>query len=86
LQFSRKIYRPRTGDSLDLIFYDPPYQENYRVVLFEVGENASKLLNDEGILVVEHHAKNLLPEEIGEIRRWRILKQGETQLSFYEKS
>lgn len=70
----------------DIIFYDPPYQENYRLVLFEFGENASNLLADEGILVVEHHAKNVLPDAIGEIRRWRVLKQGETQLSFYEKS
>ena len=69
----------------DLIFYDPPYQENYRLVLFEFGENASNLLTDEGILIVEHHAKNVLPDAIGEIRRGRVLKQGETQLSFYEK-
>ncbi|HXH70448.1 MAG TPA: 16S rRNA (guanine(966)-N(2))-methyltransferase RsmD [Pyrinomonadaceae bacterium] len=69
----------------DLIFFDPPYQGNYRLVLFEVGENASKLLTAEGILVVEHHAKNVLPDAVGEIRRWRVLRQGETQLSFYEK-
>jgi len=69
----------------DFIFYDPPYQENYRLVLFEFGENASNLLTDEGILIVEHHAKNVLPDAVGEIRRWRVLKQGETQLSFYEK-
>ena len=70
----------------DIIFYDPPYQENYRILLFEVGENASKMLDDEGVLVAEHHAKTILPDSIGEIRRRRILKQGETQLSFYEKS
>lgn len=69
----------------DIIFYDPPYQENYRIVLFEFGANPSNLLNDAGILVVEHHAKNILPDAIGEIRRWRILKQGETHLSFYER-
>ncbi len=70
----------------NIIFYDPPYQENYRLVLFEVGENAYKLLTGEGILVVEHHAKNILPDAVGEIRRWRVLRQGETQLSFYEKT
>jgi 16S rRNA (guanine(966)-N(2))-methyltransferase RsmD len=69
----------------DLIFYDPPYWENYRLLLFEVGENAGKLLTEEGIFIVEHHAKNILPDTVGEIRRWRVLRQGETQLSFYKK-
>ena len=67
-----------------IAFYDPPYQTDYAPVLFEFGENAVDLLNEEGILIVEHHTKNVMPDAIGKIRRWRILKQGETQLSFYE--
>ena len=69
----------------DIVFYDPPYKEDYRQFLFEFASNVSNLLND-GILVVEHHTKNTLPDAVGEIRRWRILKQGETNLSFYEKN
>ncbi|MDQ3180955.1 MAG: 16S rRNA (guanine(966)-N(2))-methyltransferase RsmD [Acidobacteriota bacterium] len=69
----------------DIVFYDPPYQTNYALALFEFGANTANLLNEEGILIIEHHAKNVLPEAVGEIRRWRILKQGETQLSFYER-
>lgn len=70
----------------DIIFYDPPYQENYAIILHEVGENESNLLNQNGIFIAEHHAKKILPDEKGELRRWRILKQGETCLSFYEKN
>jgi 16S rRNA (guanine(966)-N(2))-methyltransferase RsmD len=70
----------------DIIFFDPPYQHNYALVLFELSSKAADLLNDEGLLIVEHHAKKHLPEEVGPLRRWRILKQGETLLSFYEKS
>lgn len=69
----------------DIVFYDPPYQTDYALALFEFGENAANLLDEEGILIVEHHPKNALPDAIGDIRRWRILKQGETQLSFYER-
>ncbi|MGI8642174.1 MAG: 16S rRNA (guanine(966)-N(2))-methyltransferase RsmD [Pyrinomonadaceae bacterium] len=69
----------------DIVFFDPPYQTDYAVFLFEFGENASKLLSKDGILIVEHHAKNVLPDAVHEIRRWRVLKQGETQLSFYER-
>ncbi len=83
---AEKFIAREQKNAWDIIFYDPPYQENYRLVLFEFGESASKLLTGEGILVVEHHAKNLLPDAVGEIRRWRVLRQGETQLSFYEKS
>lgn len=68
----------------DVVFYDPPYQTDYVPVLFELGTNTANLLNPEGILIVEHHAKNEIPDAIGEIRRWRITKQGETHLSFYE--
>ena len=37
-----------------------------------------------GLLVVEHHHKNALPEAPGSLRRWRVLKQGDSALSFYE--
>ena len=69
----------------DIVFFDPPYQNNYGVFLHEFDENIANLLSEDGILIVEHHAKTVLPDLVGELRRWRVLKQGETQLSFYEK-
>jgi hypothetical protein len=38
------------------------------------------------MLIAEHHTKSPLPDAVGELRRWRILKQGETSLSFYERT
>ncbi|MDM7924034.1 MAG: 16S rRNA (guanine(966)-N(2))-methyltransferase RsmD [Pyrinomonadaceae bacterium] len=70
----------------DIVYLDPPYALDYSVVLFEFGTEESKLLNDDGVLIVEHHAKNELPDEIGLLRRWRVYKQGETRLSFYERN
>jgi len=70
----------------NIIFYDPPYQENYRVFLYEFAVNAANLLASEGILITEHHAKTVLPDAVGDVRRWRITKQGETHLSFYERA
>jgi 16S rRNA (guanine(966)-N(2))-methyltransferase RsmD len=69
----------------DIVFYDPPYRENYRQFLFEFAANASNLLSGDGVLIAEHHAKTILPEAVGNIRRRRVTKQGETQLSFYER-
>jgi len=71
--------------SWDFIFYDPPYQSNYAIVLFDIGEINPGLLKAGGILIAQHHFKNLLPDEVGELRRWRTLKQSETQLSFFER-
>jgi 16S rRNA (guanine966-N2)-methyltransferase len=67
----------------DIIFFDPPYKDDYLKTLNFVGSNASKLLADEGLLIVEHHHKNPLPEITGALHRVRVLKQGDSSLSFY---
>ena len=69
----------------DIAFYDPPYEADYALVLHDFGSKAD-LLNDGGLLIVEHHTKVPMPDEVGALRRWRILKQGETSLSFYENA
>ena len=70
----------------DIVFFDPPYDSNYDLVLFEFGTAESRLLNEGGLLIAEHHTKHRLPDAAQNLRRWRILKQGETSLSFYERS
>jgi 16S rRNA (guanine(966)-N(2))-methyltransferase RsmD len=68
----------------DLVYFDPPYANDYALVLQTFGEQTGSLLTNGGMLVVEHHHKNALKDAIGGIRRWRILKQGDSALSFYE--
>jgi len=51
----------------------------------EATATVNSLLSGDGILIAEHHTKNVLPDAAGLLRRWRILKQGETSLSFYER-
>lgn len=70
----------------DIIFFDPPYNSDYSLVLFEFGDGSSTLLRDDGILIVEHHLKNELPDLVGHLRRWRLVKQGQNCLSLYERS
>jgi len=67
----------------DIVFYDPPYAESYDEVLERMGGEESPL-KPGGVLIVEHHSKNEMPDEVGGLRRWRLLKQGETCLSFFE--
>ena len=80
-EFLRRA-RQRVGTPWDIAFFDPPYATDYAPVLAAFGAGA--LLPEDGLLVVEHHHKNELKDEVGAIRRWRILKQGDSSLSFYE--
>ncbi|HEV7699555.1 MAG TPA: 16S rRNA (guanine(966)-N(2))-methyltransferase RsmD [Pyrinomonadaceae bacterium] len=68
----------------DLVFFDPPYESDYGLVIHDFGSR--DLLRNGGTLVVEHHAKKHMSEIVGSLRRWRVLKQGETTLSFYENA
>ena len=65
----------------DLVYLDPPYNTDYLRMLRVFG--SSTALSDGSLLVVEHHHKTDLPETIGTLRRKRILKQGDSSLSFY---
>ena len=70
----------------DIVYFDPPYDLDYSTVLLEFGSDGSSLLNEDGLLVVEHHSKSRMPDAVGHLRRWRILKQGDSSLSFYERN
>ena len=76
--------QPDSGKPWDVAFYDPPYANGYIPVLDIFGARSSALLTPKGLLIVEHHHKNKLPEETGSLVRYRVLKQGDSALSFYE--
>ena len=66
----------------DIIFFDPPYESIIRsqcTIWLK-----TYLLNESGVLVIEHHTKKNLKDAIG-TTPWRILKQGET-ISLYENA
>lgn len=74
------------GVVADFVFLDPPYQmrEEYEKTLNSLA--GSKLLRD-GSLVISEHEKKFDPgEAFGELRRYRILVQGDAALSFYRSS
>lgn len=67
----------------DIIFFDPPYATDYEAPLIFIAEHRPQLLSDDGIAILEHHKKKNLPDEIGSLRSYRSLKQGDSVLSFY---
>jgi len=70
----------------DLVFYDPPYKEDYLTVLELLGIHTDQLLTADGLVLVEHHHKNQLPGIIAGLERTRVVKQGDSALSFYRNS
>ncbi len=83
-EFLRKRMKKVT-EPFDIIFFDPPYRDDCEPLLAYLGESTASLLSKEGIVIVEHFSKNVLNEEFGELKRCRVLKQGDSSLSFYER-
>lgn len=82
-EFTRRAVARNLEVRWDIAFFDPPYAIDYLPVLTAFGSGS--ILNvEDGVLIVEHHHKHELKDEVGEIRRWRIIKQGDSCLSFYE--
>jgi 16S rRNA (guanine(966)-N(2))-methyltransferase RsmD len=75
---------PRRRAPWDIIFFDPPYATDYLRTLTLLADRAPNLLSPSGLLIVEHHHKNALKDSFDELQRVRILKQGDSSLSFFE--
>jgi 16S rRNA (guanine966-N2)-methyltransferase len=69
----------QTDSRWDIIYFDPPYKDDYLRTL----ELVERVLNDDGLLIAEHHHKTKLPDTVGNLHRARVLKQGDSALSFY---
>jgi 16S rRNA (guanine966-N2)-methyltransferase len=75
----------RAGDQAwDIALFDPPYDSDYSPVLEAFGTR--NLLAPDGLLVVEHRRKDEILDRAGSLQRYRVLKQGDSCLSFYELS
>ena len=63
----------------DIVFLDPPYDR-----IEEYGAALRALASVRSPLVIAQHASRLLLDEVyGDLRKTRILKQGDNSLSFY---
>jgi 16S rRNA (guanine(966)-N(2))-methyltransferase RsmD len=76
--------KARPEMSWDIVFFDPPYANDYLDVLNALGAADSSLLTEGALVIVEHHHKKALPEMTKILKCSRVLKQGESALSFFE--
>jgi 16S rRNA G966 N2-methylase RsmD len=70
----------------DYVFLDPPYrlQDQYQRVLERVSK--LKLLRPGGAAIAEHLRKFDPGERFAGLARYRLLKQGDSALSFYREA
>lgn len=71
-------------DHWDIVYFDPPYSSDYHTVIDMLSDDRL-LKKKRGVLVVEHAINNELSDSFGRLLRWRIIRQGESCLSFYER-
>ena len=64
----------------NIVFLDPPYQKEseYESALTALGTLGSKLV------IAQHASRASLNPEYGYLKRYRIIKQGDNSLSFYQ--
>ncbi len=69
----------------DVVFLDPPYDEakEYAITLELLGSAAQRILSPGAVVVAEHRRKQSLNEQYGNLKRTRVLEQGDAALSFY---
>jgi len=75
----------QSGISSNFIFMDPPYRMEAAYAQVLNALSASKLLQPETIVIVEHQKRFEPGEQVGSLRRYRLLKQGDAALSFYRR-
>jgi 16S rRNA (guanine966-N2)-methyltransferase len=75
-----------SGRTADVVFLDPPYEraDEYEAALGLLGGECSGLLAPGAVVVAEHAKKGDLAEQYGALARYRVLKQGDAALSFYQ--
>jgi 16S rRNA (guanine(966)-N(2))-methyltransferase RsmD len=73
-----------TSAPFDIVFLDPPYAaaEEYRRVLSSLGE--APFLHPGSIVIAEHRHTFELPEKVGRLSPYRLLRQGDASLTFFQ--
>lgn len=75
----------RQGRKFDVVFLDPPYHTDELSVILPILAEVD-LLAPEGVLLVEHIKKAVLPEELGPLVKRKSYSYGDTMLTLYRRA
>jgi 16S rRNA (guanine(966)-N(2))-methyltransferase RsmD len=68
----------------DIIFLDPPYYLEESKKTLQMLE-AYDILSPDGLIIIQHFKKDILPEALGDLTLLRQSRYGDTLLSFYRR-
>lgn len=71
------------GVKSNIIFLDPPYSKGFVTPTLD-GISSFKLLEQDGIVVVEHKKNDEIPDSIHNFKKYRTNNYGDVAVSFYE--
>ncbi|MGB9810657.1 MAG: 16S rRNA (guanine(966)-N(2))-methyltransferase RsmD [Dictyoglomus turgidum] len=71
-------------EKYDIIFADPPYEFSEKILNVVEYVNNYNWLKIDGILIIEHHKKTILPDDLFNLSKFLEKNYGETVLSFYK--
>jgi len=76
----------KSARAVDVVFLDPPYEavDEYMRTMEFLAAHASEVLAKDAVVIAEHARKQALAEAYGELKRVRVLEQGDAALSFYK--
>ncbi len=75
-----KLNRMNIG--VDICFIDPPYKSDYYIPALEI---ADKVMNTDGIVILEHGRRDTMPDTIGSLNKEKEKKYGNTAISIFRK-
>jgi 16S rRNA (guanine966-N2)-methyltransferase len=67
----------------DVVYYGPEYSANYEEVIEILSQGIG--IRPRGCLVIEHQKSREFPEIIGNLHRLRVVTEGDTSLTFFER-
>jgi 16S rRNA (guanine966-N2)-methyltransferase len=70
------------GKEFDIVFIDPPYKMGIEIEAARKIQK-KKILAKDGIIIIEHEAKNLMPDTIELLEKIKEKKYGNIRLSLY---
>ncbi|MCX5688162.1 MAG: 16S rRNA (guanine(966)-N(2))-methyltransferase RsmD [Candidatus Omnitrophica bacterium] len=74
----------KPGCSFDIVFFDPPYYTDLAKNTL-IGLSSCDILTPNALIIAEVFKKEGLPEELGDFRKIRSSKYGDTLLEFFRK-
>ncbi|MFN0118255.1 MAG: 16S rRNA (guanine(966)-N(2))-methyltransferase RsmD [Elusimicrobiota bacterium] len=79
---------PFEGPTYDIIFMGPPYVDENKKPLSLSEPTLSniinhKLLNPKGVIIIQHHQKEKIPDQVQNLIKFRTEKYGDTLVDFF---